>query len=52
MHYKFRVHLIEPLSTTTLSSFLEQLDIKVNAFYNIARDELEANRQYSSASQQ
>ena len=52
MHYKFRVHLTEPLPTTTLSSFLEQLDVKANAFYDIARDELGAGRQHSSASQQ
>ena len=44
MYYKFRIHLIEPLSITTLSSFLEQLDIKINAFYDIARDELKASR--------
>ena len=40
MHFKFRIHLTEPSSTTTLSSFLEQLDAKANAFRDIARDEL------------
>ena len=40
MHFKFRVHLTEPSATTTLSSFLDQLDTKANAFYDIARDEL------------
>ena len=40
MHFKFRVHLTEPTTATTLSSFLEQLDSKANAFCDIARDEL------------
>ena len=44
MHFKFRVHLNEPTSNTTLSSFLDQLDSKANAFYDIARDELDAGR--------
>lgn len=44
MHYKFRIHLTEPVSTTTLSNFLEQLDSKANSFYDIARDELGVSR--------
>ena len=50
MHFKFRVHLNEPTATTTLSNFLEQLDSKANAFYDIAKDELGPNR--SSQQQQ
>ena len=40
MHFKFCIHLTEPVANTTLSSFLEQLNSKANAFYDIAKDEL------------
>ena len=51
IHYKLRVHLTEPTTTTTLASFLEQLDSKTNAFYDIARDELGGGRSLHQASQ-
>ena len=44
MHFKFRIHLTEPTVITTLSSFLNQLNSKANAFYDIAKNELGGGR--------
>ena len=49
MHFKFRVHLAEPTTSTTLSSFLEQLGSQANALLDIARDDSGGIKAFSSS---
>ena len=44
IYYKFHIHLTEFIASTILSSFLDQLDFKINAFYDIAKNELRGSR--------
>ena len=44
MHYKFYIHFTKFIITIILFSFLNQLNFKVNAFYDIIKNKLSVNR--------
>ena len=44
MHYKFRIHFIKFIFNIFLFDFLDQLNSKINAFYDIVKNELNDNR--------
>ena len=39
MNAKFRIHLDEPTTSTSMSAFMSMIDAKTNAFLDIAKDE-------------